>query len=67
MPSEPLLAAKVPEGAVFFLVTRWVGKNLVDSRVELPAEARPALDKRQTPKIVVRDGRKMITRARKPG
>lgn len=62
MPAEPLRKLGVVEGATFFMVTTWVGKAPVDSRVELPAVARPALPRRGTPKVVVRDGQKMVTR-----
>lgn len=69
MPAAPLVQIGVPEGGTFILVTNWVGKTPVKSHVEIPPVARPASDRRSgTPKIVVRDGRKMITRqpVRKP-
>jgi hypothetical protein len=62
MPSAPLLQVGIPEGGMFTLVTKWVGKTPVSSHVERPHDARPALGRRGTPKIIVRDGRKMITR-----
>jgi len=63
MPSGPLMQIGVPEGGTFFLVTKWSGKTPVESQVEPPHDPRPASDRRSgTPKIVVRDGRKMITR-----
>lgn len=62
MPADPLIRLGVPEKGTFFVVTAWVGKEPVDSRIELPAPSRPAGEKRDTPKIVVRDGRKLITR-----
>jgi hypothetical protein len=70
MPAAPLLQIGIPEGGSFVIVTTWSGKVPVDSRVEPHAEARPAAERRSgTPKIVVRDGRKMITRQpiRRPG
>jgi len=63
MPAAPLAQIGVTEGGTFVLVTTWMGRVPVDSRVELLPEARPPLGKRAgTPKILVRDGRKMITR-----
>jgi hypothetical protein len=68
MPAQPLLEKNISEGGAFMLVTDWVGKTPVASRVEPMPEARPALARRQEPpKVVVRDGRKMITRKRPPG
>lgn len=70
MPSAPLMQIGVPEGGTFIIVTTWVGKVPTDSRVEALPSARPPSDRRSgTPKIVVRDGRKMITRQpmRRPG
>lgn len=70
MPSAPLTQIGIPEGGMFVLVTTWTGKVPVDSRVEAPHETRPPVDRRGgTPKIVVRDGRRMITRqpVRRPG
>jgi hypothetical protein len=63
IPAAPLMQIGVAEGGTFVLVTTWVGRVPVDSRVELLSEARPSLGRRAgTPKILVRDGRKMITR-----
>lgn len=63
MPAAPLVQIGILEGGTFVLVTSWIGKIPIGSRVELPNDARPAADRRSgTPKIVVRDGRKMITR-----
>jgi len=69
MPASPLFQLGVPEGGMFVIVTTWVGKTPVESRVEPLNDARPASDRRSgTPKIIDRDGRKMITRppVRKP-
>lgn len=63
MPAGPLVQIGIPEGGMFVIVTTWVGKAPVESRVELLHDARPASDRRaMTPKIVDRNGRKMITR-----
>ena len=63
MPSAPLLQAGILEGGTFTLVTNWVGKTPASSHVERPHDARPPLDRRSgTPKIVDRNGKKMITR-----
>jgi hypothetical protein len=63
MPSAPLMQVGIPEGGRFVIVTTWVGKTPIESRVEAAPEARPPSDRRSmTPKVVVRDGRKMITR-----
>jgi len=63
MPSGPLMQIGVPEGATFILVTTWVGKSPVSSHVERMPEARPPMDRRSgTPKIVERNGKKMVTR-----
>jgi len=63
MPSGPLVQIGIPEGGMFVIVTGWVGKVPVSSHVERPHDARPALDRRGgTPKIVDRDGKKMVTR-----
>lgn len=69
MPAVPLRQVGIPEGGTFVIVTTWLGKTPIESRVEPPAVARPALDRRSgTPKIVVRSGRKLVTRppVRKP-
>jgi hypothetical protein len=69
MPAAPLAQIGVPEGGMFIIVTTWVGKTPIESRVEPQSDPRGAADRRSgTPKIIVRDGRKMITRApvRKP-
>jgi hypothetical protein len=63
MPSGPLMQIGVPEGGMFIIVTSWVGKAPVESRVEPFHDPRPAVDRRNgTPKIVDRNGKKMITR-----
>jgi len=63
MPSAPLMQIGIPEGGLFTIVTGWVGKTPVESRVEPPHDPRPASDRRNvTPKIVDRNGKKMITR-----
>lgn len=63
MPAAPLMQISIPEGGRFVIVTRWVGKTPVESHVEPAPEARPPSDRRNmTPKVVMRDGRKMITR-----
>lgn len=63
MPAGPLVQIGIPEGGTFVIVTSWVGKTPVESRVEPLHDPRPPSDRRSgTPKIVVRDGRKMITR-----
>jgi hypothetical protein len=69
MPSSPLIQIGVPEGGTFIIVTHWQGKTPVKSSVELPHDRRPTASRRSgTPKIIARDGRKMITRQpeRKP-
>lgn len=63
MPASPLQAIGIPEGGTFVLVTTWLGKTPVGVSVERPADARPPSGRRSlTPKVIVRDGRKMITR-----
>jgi len=63
MPSGPLMQIGIPEGGTFIIVTSWVGKTPMESRVEPLHDPRPASDRRNgTPKVIVRDGRKMITR-----
>lgn len=73
MPAESLRSAGIPEGGMFFMVTTWVGKVPVESHVEAPSAPRAPMDKRSTPKIMVRDGSKVVTRkpalpdAKRPG
>jgi hypothetical protein len=66
MPSEPLKKIGVSEGDTFFVVTTWAGKVPLESRVELLAEPRARLEKRATPKVMVRDGAKLSTRKPAP-
>lgn len=62
MPAEPLRKAGIAEGGMFFVVTTWSGKVPVESRVEPPSAPRAALEKRATPKVMVKDGAKLTTR-----
>lgn len=62
MPSEPLRKAGIAEGGTFFVVTTWVGKVPVESRVEPPSAPRGRAEKRTTPKVMVKDGAKLVTR-----
>lgn len=62
LPSEPLKKIGVkPKGRFVLIVTR-VGGEVVDISVEPPPEARPPMPRRATPKVMVKDGRKLITR-----
>lgn len=65
IPSEPLRKLAVKEGGPFFVVTTWAGAMPIDMRVELPAPAREPTGRMRTPKMYVRDGRRLVTR--KPG
>lgn len=64
IPSEALRRLGTAPGQRFVLVVTRVGGKITEVRVETVAEARPAMTARGTPKVVVRDGRKLITRKR---
>jgi len=62
LPAEPMKKVGIKKGGRFvLLVTRSAG-NVVEVRIEPPPRARPPLPRRPTPKVVVKDGRKLITR-----
>lgn len=62
MPADPLRKLGVAEGGVFFVVTTWVGSKPIDSKVEAPSAPRLETRRAGTPKIMVRDGQKLVTR-----
>lgn len=62
LPAEPLRKVGIqPQGRFVLLVTR-VGGDVSDISVEPPPKARPPMPRRPTPKVMVKDGRKLITR-----
>lgn len=62
IPSQPLRKISVkPEERFVMMITRVAGK-VQEVRVEPLAEARPARIMRAMPKVVVKDGKKLITR-----
>lgn len=62
MPSAPFIKTKLGPGDRFFLITKKVGGRVVEVRVEPPAAPKPALERRQTPKVYVKDGVRLTTR-----
>lgn len=62
MPFEPLRKLGIVPGGRFFMVITYRGRNVVDVRVEVPADARPAAPPRPLPKVSVRVGMKTTTR-----
>jgi hypothetical protein len=62
LPAEPLKKVGVEADGKFVIIITRVGGDVAEIRVEQPSEARPALPRRLTPKVVVKTGRKLITR-----
>lgn len=62
LPAVPFKRLSIAEGARFVLVVRRVGRAIIEVRVERPAEARPARPRQATPKVYLREGRKLATR-----
>jgi len=64
MPSAPLQQLGLSEGTRFMLIVVWQGRRPIDVHVEPIAPGRPALDRRGTPKVYVRNGQRLATRRR---
>lgn len=62
MPAEPMKKIGVEPGTRFVLLVTRSGGEVVGVRVERPPKARPALPEREQPKVLVKTGRKLITR-----
>lgn len=62
IPSAPLKKIGVTPEQRFMLVITRVAGDVRDVRVEPLARARPARQRRALPKVVVKDGKKLITR-----
>lgn len=62
VPAGPFRAAQIAQGDRFIMETTRVASRVMDVRVMKPHAARPALDRRQTPKVYVRDGTRVATR-----
>ena len=59
----PFRAAGIAEGEHFVLIVHRLRGAIIDvPRVEKHAAARPPIDRKATPKVLVRDGRKLSTR-----
>lgn len=67
LPAQPLRRLDMkPDERFVMLVTRR-GKAVTEVRIERPPKARPALSRGAMPKVVVRDGKKLVTRKTPPG
>lgn len=66
LPSDRLRAAGLAEGSRFMMVTTRQRGRVIDVRFDPIAEARPALERRGTPKMYAREGRTLarVFRAR---
>jgi hypothetical protein len=62
IPAKPLKALNIEPQTRFLLIIVRCGKRVEDIRVERFIEARPARAKAVTPKILMKDGRRLITR-----
>lgn len=63
MPSDDFRRLGIVEGQHFVLIVRRLrGAVLERPRIEAHAPARPMIDRKATPKVMVRDGRKLATR-----
>lgn len=62
IPSAPLKKIGVEPGHRFWLIVLRLRGQVQDVRVEPMVAARPARPKRPTPKVVLRDGKKLTTR-----
>lgn len=62
IPAAPLKKLGVKTDDRFLLIVQRVGKKVTDIRVEHAPEARPARPKGVTPKIMLKAGRRLITR-----
>jgi len=62
LPAEPMEKLDLKAGGRFVLLITRMGGEVADVRVEPPPQARPALPRQATPKVLVKDGRKLITR-----
>jgi hypothetical protein len=62
IPAKPLKAIGVEPETKFLLIVTRLGKEVQGIRVERFAEARPPRPKGATPKIMLRAGRRLITR-----
>lgn len=64
IPAKPLRKLDIQPEQLFMLIITRVAGDVRDVRVEPIADARPAQHAATTPKVVVRQGRKLITRKR---
>lgn len=62
VPTEPFRKADVKPGERFVMLTTRVNGRVVSCVVSKPPAARPPLDRRQTPKVYVREGERVVTR-----
>lgn len=61
-PAEPFRKAGIEAHGRFIMATKRVGKVVIEVRVSKPPEARPPTERRQTPKVYVKDGARIATR-----
>jgi hypothetical protein len=62
IPAKPLRKLEIEPETRFLLIVTRVGKAIQDIRVERFAAPRPARQKSVTPKIMLKSGRRLITR-----
>lgn len=62
IPSKPLKKLGIEPQTRFLLIVKRLGKKVQDIRVERFTEARPPRAKSMTPKIMLKEGRRLITR-----
>lgn len=64
LPSKPLRKVGIEAGKRFVLLVTRRGGSVSDIRVEPPPRARPPTAPRPMPKVMVKSGRKLVTRRR---
>lgn len=62
LPAELMRRLEITPGERFVMEVVRVGRDVVDVRVERAPVTRPALGRMLTPKVQVRDGKKLTTR-----
>lgn len=63
MPADDFRQRGIVEGQHFVLIVRRLRGAVVERpRIEAHASARPMIDRKATPKVMVRDGKKLATR-----
>lgn len=65
LPAAPFRRLGIAQEGHFTLVIRRAGKTIVEIRVEPLARARPSRPRQATPKVYLRNGRRLATRKRR--